>query len=214
MRLRDTIVSGQPTKPSRIIVLVLFFGAIPAFTFYLGMKYHAAIEVRALEQAFDAQEYERPIEGGVGQIKYVYQPETIDSSLRAREAEVCKGESVTDQETCAKIALVKADEELARVFAGVLQSAIEYGRDSQGDPNKVESLARKFVASQKSWTALKGELCEVESFLSVDKTIPATVIIDTCKKDLVELRIEVLSRYQKLFEKHNAQARALTPEPQ
>lgn len=214
MKLRDAIVSGQPTKPSRLIVLVVFFGVIPVLMFNLGMKYQKAIEVRALESAFDAQEYERPIEGGVGKITYEYKPETIPQPIRNTKELICKGTSVADQEVCSQIQLVEADEKLSQVFASVLQSAVQYGRDSQGDTTKVESLARKFVASQKSWTALKGELCDVESFLSADTTIPATVIVNNCKLDLVLLRTDVLMRYQKLFDKGTLSKSTVVPEPQ
>lgn len=214
MKFNDATVSGQPTNIMRLLALVLFFGIIPTITFYLGMKYQKAIEVRALESAFDAQEYERPIEGGVGKITYTYLPETIDPSLREQEETVCKGESVSDQESCSKIQLVKADEKLSVVFSSVLSSAIEYGRNSQGDASKVESLARKFVTSQKSWTALKGELCEVESFLSQDASIPATVIVNNCKTDLIKLRTDVLSKYQRLFSSGTVSPNAPIPEPQ
>lgn len=214
MKLRDTIVSGQPTKPSRLVVLAIFFGVIPALTFYLGMKYQKAIEVRALESVFDAQEYERPVEGGVGKISYEYKPYTVEQTIRDNKDALCKGESVADQEACSQIALVEADENLSRVFSSVLQSAVEYGKNSQGDTAKVESLARKFVASQKSWTALKNELCDVESFLSADKTIPATVIVNNCKTDLVLLRTDVLTKYQKLFDRGTLTKRDAVPEPQ
>jgi uncharacterized protein YecT (DUF1311 family) len=214
MKFNDATVSGQPTNALRLLALVVFFGVIPTLTFYLGTKYQKAIEVRALESAFDAQEYERPIEGGVGKITYTYIPETIDSSLREKKETACKGGSVADQELCSKIQLVEADEKLSGVFASVLSSAIEYGRNSQGDASKVESLARKFVASQKSWTALKGELCEVESFLSQDATIPAVVIVNNCKTDLIKLRTEVLSKYQKLFSRGSLSTNTPIPEPQ
>ena len=214
MKLRDAIVSGQPTKPSHLLVLVLFFGVIPTLTFYLGMKYQKAIEVRALESVLDAQEYERPIEGGVGKISYVYSPETVSDEVRDQKESLCKSTVVADQEACSHIQLVEADEKLSEVFASVLQSAVDYGKGSRGDTTKVESLARKFVASQKSWSALKSELCDVESFLSEDKTIPATVIINNCKTELVELRTDVLTRYQKLFDTDATTGERPIPEPQ